>query len=139
MSIPIICETHRQCQDTLMYLLFHGGSDTLLRSLIQTGVNNILKEFPYDNIQAALRPYLSCPQASPHLLRAIFIVLLQRDGKMRSSLCEDTHVQGLPRLCPQKACRLYDMLDINIDDWIKNEKVSLPEFLELIKDSYLVA
>lgn len=122
-----------------MYLLFHGGSDALLRRLIQTSVNNILGEFPYANIQASLRPYLSCPHASPNLLRAIFMVLLERDGKMRASLCQDQAVQGLPRLCPQKACRLYDMLTVNIDDWIKNEKIGLPDFVELIKDSYLVA
>jgi hypothetical protein len=140
MSMPIICnEAHRQCQDTFMYLLFYGGSDTLLRSLIQTSVNNILSEFPGDNIRDALGPFLSCPQASPHLLRAIFIVLLEKDEKMRVSLCEESHVPGLNKLCVHKACRLYDTLTLNIDDWIKNEEMEILDFVETIKDSYLVS
>ena len=138
--MPKICnETHRQCQDTLMYLLFHGGSDTLLRTLIERSVNNILGEFPYDNVRDALRPFLSCPSASIALLRAIFVVLLHRDGAMRSDLCETQHIPQIPRLCPQKACRLYNMIAENIDEWVKDERIGTMDFVEVIKDSYLVA
>jgi hypothetical protein len=142
MSIPITChEKNQQCQDILMHLLYSGGSEALLKSLITQSIRNITEEHKdAHGVRDALAPY-RCPSGpcSLALLRAIFFVLLHQDSRMRTALCEKRFFPALPPLCPYKACRLYDQLGETVAEWAKNETVDLLQFSENLKDAYLVS
>ena len=143
MSMPRICqETHtRQCQDILMYLLYSGHSDSLLRSLIMQSIHNIAEDHTSsDGVRQALIPFIPSPTCAPALLRSIFFILLNQDSRMRESLCGRRILPYLPTLCPHKACLLYDHLKESVvTEWVKNENVHILEFVESLKEAYLVS
>ena len=145
MSIPRICqETHtRQCQDVLMHILYSGNCENLLRSLIMQSINNIAAEHPAsEGVRQALVPYIPTQERpmSTAMLRVVFFILLNQDSKMRDSLCTKRTLPYLPELCPHKACRLYDHLkDSVVAEWVKNESIHLLEFVECLKEIYLVS
>ena len=147
MSTPIICQTQdthtRQCQDILMHILYSGNSDVLLRSLIMQSINNIAAEHPSsEGVRQALIPFIPTQERpmSSAMLRSVFFILLNQDSAMRDSLCNKRIISYLPELCPHKACRLYDNLkDSVIMEWIKNEGVHLLEFVDNLKEAYLVS
>ena len=141
--MPIICqETHtRQCQDVLMHILYSGSCEVLLRSLIMQSIHNIAGEYPAsDGVRQALIPYIPSSESPPAMLRSIFFILLNQDSKMRDILCTQRTLSYLPPLCPHKACRLYDHLKESVVvEWVKNENVHLLEFVERLKEAYLVS
>jgi hypothetical protein len=145
MSMPMICQdTHtRQCQDVVMHLLYSGNCEVLLRSLILQSIQNIASEHQAsDGVRKALLPFVPTKDRvmSPAMLRAVFFVLLNQDSKMRESLCSKRVLAYLPELCPHKACRFYDCLkEMVVVEWIKNESVHLLEFVENLKEAYLVS
>lgn len=142
MSMPRICqETHtRQCQDILMHLLYSGHCEPLLRSLIMQSIHNIAEDHSAsDGVRQALIPFIPSATCAPALLRSIFFILLNQDSKMREALCAKRILPYLPALCPHKACRLYDHLKESVVvEWVKNENVYLLEFVESLKEAYLV-
>jgi hypothetical protein len=143
MSIPRICqETHtRQCQDVLMHLLYSGNCEALLRSLIMQSIHNIAADHPAsEGVRQALIPFIPSDSCPPAMLRSIFFILLNQDSKMRDSLCTQRTLPYLQTLCPHKACRLYDHLkETVVVEWVKNENVHLLEFVESLKEAYLVS
>jgi hypothetical protein len=145
MSIPRICQdTHtKQCQDVLMHILYSGNCEVLLHTLITQSINNIAAEYPASaGVRQALTPFIPTRERpmSPAMLRAVFFILLNQDSKMRESLCSKKALPYLPELCPHKACRFYDSLhDTVIVEWIKNEHIHLLEFVENLKEAYLVS
>jgi hypothetical protein len=145
MSIPSICqEAHtRQCQDVLMHILYSGNSEGLLKSLIVESINNIVAEHPAsDGVRQALVPFIPTSERPmpPALLRAVFFILLNQDSKMRDSLCTKRTLPYLPTLCPHKACRFYDSLkDSVVTEWVRNESIHLLDFVESLKETYLVS
>lgn len=142
MSIPITCQdAGRQCQDILMHLLYSGGSETLLRSLIAQSIRNITEEYgACQGVRDALGLYVLPKQASLALLRAVFFVLLNQDSRMRAALCDKRFLPSLPVLCPHKACGLYDQLhNTVVVEWVKNELIDLLQFEESLKEAYLVS
>ena len=145
MSIPRICqETHtKQCQDVLMHILYSGNCEVLTRSLIIQSINNIAAEHPAsEGVRQALVPFIPTQERpmSQAMLRAVFFILLNQDSKMRDSLCTNKVLPYLPTLCPHKACRLYDNLkDSVLMEWVKNEDVHILEFIENLKEAYLVS
>jgi len=59
---------------------------------------------------------------------------------MRTRLCQERVAGHLAAVCPHKACSLYDQLnDAVIPQWIKDERVTLLDLVENLKDAYLVA
>jgi hypothetical protein len=141
-SIPMTCqETGRQCQDILMHLLYSGGSEVLLRSLITQSIRNITDEFGGSKgVRDALAHYILPPACSLALLRAVFFILLNQDSRMRSNLCKQRYLPSLPTVCPHKACILYDQLhDVVIVEWVKRESIDLMQFEESLKEAYLVS
>ena len=140
--MPMICrDPHRQCQDILMHILYNGSSEPLLRSLIIKSMQNISEEFPTQGVRNALSHYI-IPKEGVSLasLRAIFFVLLNQDSRMRSEICTTRLVPYIPELCPYKACSLYDQVrEVVIMDWVKDETITVLQFVERLKDSYLVA
>ena len=143
MSIPRICqETHtRQCQDVLMHILYSGSCDALLHSLIMQSIGNIAAAYPASaGVKRALIPYAPSKECPPAMLRSIFFVLLNQDCRMREALCAQRILPYLPPLCPHKACRFYDCLKESVVvEWVKNENVHLLEFVESLKEAYLVS
>ena len=143
MSMPRICqETHtRQCQDVLMHLLYSGHCEQLLHSLIMQSIHNIAADHPAsEGVRQALIPFIPPPNCPPAMLRSIFFILLNQDSKMRDSLCTSRTLPYLPPLCPHKACRLYDHLkETVVVEWVKNENMHLLEFVESLKEAYLVS
>lgn len=138
----MICQdTHtRQCQDILMHLLYSGNCDVLLRSLVLQSLQNIALEHPSDGVRHALMPLAPTSATPQATLRAIFFVLLNQDSRMRGLLCSKRVLPYLPELCPHKACRFYDSLhETVVVEWIKNENVHVLEFVEALKESYLVS
>ena len=145
MSIPRICQdTHtRQCQDVLMHILYSGNCEVLLHTLIMQSINNIAADHPSsEGVRQALIPFIPTRERpmSPAMLRAVFFVLLNQDSKMRDSICSKRVLPYLPELCPHKACRFYDNLqETVIVEWVKNESVHLLDFVENLKEAYLVS
>lgn len=139
----MICQdTHtRQCQDILMHLLYSGNCEVLLRTLIMQSIHNIAAEHPSSGgVRQALLPFIPTQTTPPATLRAVFFILLNQDSKMRDSLCAKRMLHYLPELCPHKACRFYDSLNESVVvEWIKNENVHLLEFVESLKETYLVS
>ena len=143
MSMPMICQdTHtRQCQDILMHLLYSGNCEALLRSLIMQSIHNISAEHAISaGVRQALQSFVPTQATPPATLRAVFFILLNQDSKMRESLCAKRVLQYLPELCAHKACRFYDALNESVVvEWIKNENVHILEFVENLKEAYLVS
>ena len=141
--MPMICQdTHtRQCQDVLMHLLYSGNCAALLRSLIAQSVRNIAAEHPGSaGVRQALLPFVPSASMSHATLRAVFFVLLNRDSRMRDTLCAKRVAPYLPELCPHKACRFYDSLDETVvPGWVKDEGMHILEFVESLKEAYLVS
>jgi hypothetical protein len=119
-----------------MHILYSGNCESLLRSLITQSINNIAAEHPAsDGVRQALIPFIPTQERpmSPAILR-------NQDSKMRDSLCTKRFLPYLPQLCPHKACRLYDHLqDSVVADWVKNESIHLLEFVECLKEIYLIS
>ena len=143
--MPMICQdTHtRQCQDILMHLLYSGNCEMLLRSLILQSINNIAADHPgSEGVRNALLPFVptEANPMSPAMLRAVFFILLNQDSRLRESICSKRVLSYLPELCPHKACRFYDSLKESlVVEWVKNENIHLLEFVETLKDAYLVS
>ena len=126
-----------------MHILYSGNCEVLLRSLIVESINNIAAEHPAsDGVRQALVPYIPTQERpmSPAMLRAVFFILLNQDSKMRDMICTKRTLPYLPELCPHKACRLYDCLkDSVVAEWVKNENIHLLEFVDSLKEAYLVS
>ena len=140
--MPITCQNAgRQCQDILMHLLYSGGSEMLLKSLILQSLRNITEEFGGSKgVRDALALYVLPKHSSLALLRSVFFILLNQDSRMRNALCSKRFVPSLPMVCPHKACRLYDQLnDSVVVAWVKDESVDLLQFEESLKEAYLVS
>lgn len=127
-------------QDCLMHLLYCGSSEPLLRALIAESMRNIAASYPTDGVRRALVQLVPGAGASLASLRALFFLLLNQDCRMRARVCEDRLAGYLPALCPYKACRFFDQLREGVvPGWIKDERVSLLELVERLKDAYLVS
>jgi hypothetical protein len=128
------------CNDCLMYLLYSGGSEQLLRGLIMESMQSVSAEFPTEGVREALRALVPRHGVSLAGLRVLFFLLLNQDSRMRSRLCKDRLMGYLPVLCPYKACSFYESLkETVVPLWIKDERVSLLDFEERLKEAYLVA
>jgi hypothetical protein len=138
---PRPCQDIMQCQDILMHLLYSGGSEQLLRSLITQSVRNITEEYgAAKGVRDTLAHYIPPKQSSLAFLRAMFFVLLDQDSTMRSDLCSKRLLSSLPVVCPHKTCRFFDLLhDSVVVEWVKNESIDLLQFEESLKEAYLVA
>ena len=138
--MPRICQPQSSENDIVMHLLFNGGSIALLRALISESVRNISETFPTEGVRSALRDISPGPDASLACLRARFFLLLNMDHLMRSRLCQERVAGHLAPVCPHKACNLYDQLhETVVPLWIKDERIELQDFVERLKDAYLVA
>ena len=139
-SMPRICQPQTTELDVLMHLIYNGSSAPLLRALISESTRNISEDFPTEGVRAALRDFAPPPEASLACLRARFFLLLNQDHRMRSRLCQERVAGHLAPVCPHKACSLYDQLHVSVvPQWIKDERVSVLDFTEQLKDAYLVA
>jgi len=143
MSMPSTCAPGQllsHCNDCLMYLLYSGGSEQLLRGLIAESMRSVAEEHPTDGVRRALAALAPGRDASLTSLRALFFLLLIQDSRLRMRLCKDKLLGYLPVLCPHKACSLYaELRDAVVPMWIKDERVSLLEFVERLREAYLVA
>ena len=123
-----------------MHLIYSGGADPLLRTLIAESMQNIAEDFPTAGVSSALA--LLAPAADTPLagLRVRFFLLLNQDQRMRSRLCHGRVAVYLNPVCAYKACNLYEQLrETVVPAWIKNENVTLLDLAESLKDAYLVA
>ena len=141
MSIPRICQTPPgQYQDILMHLIYSGGAEPLLRSLIAECMRNIADDFPTPGVRAALASLAPTSETPIAALRVLFFLLLNQDHRMRIRLCHGKIAPYLNPVCAYKACNLYEQLrESVVPAWIKNETVTLLDLAENLKDAYLVA
>jgi len=139
--MPRICQTPPgQYQDILMYIIYSGGAEPLLRSLIAESMRNIADDFPTPGVKAALASFAPTHETPLAALRVRFFLLLNQDHRMRVRLCNGKVAQYLAPLCTYKACNLYEQLrDTILPAWIKNETITLLDLAENLKDAYLVA
>ena len=138
--MPRICQPQSPESDILMHLLYNGGSVPLLRALISESSRNISEDFPTEGVRSALKELSPPPDASISCLRARFFLLLNQDHRMRSRLCQERVAGHVSPVCAHKACSLYDQLNETVvPQWIKDERISLLDFVEQLKDAYLVA
>jgi hypothetical protein len=123
-----------------MHLLYNGGAVPLLRALISESSRNISETFPTEGVMNALKDIQPGPDASLSCLRARFFLLLNQDHLMRARLCQERVAGHVAPVCPHKACGLYDQLNETVVPlWIKDERIGLHDFVERLKDAYLVA
>jgi hypothetical protein len=138
--MPRICQPQGSDTDVLMHLLYNGGAVPLLRALISESMQNIAEDFPTEGVREALRQLSPPPDASLACLRARFFLLLNQDHRMRTRLCQERVAGHLAPVCAHKACNLYDQLsDTVVTQWIKDERITLLDFIDRLKDAYLVA
>ena len=123
-----------------MHLIYSGGAEPLLRSLIAESVRNIADDFPTPGVRAALTSLAPTGETPLADLRVRFFLLLNQDHRMRVRLCHGKVAPYLNSVCAYKACNLYEQLrESVVPAWIKNETVTLLDLAENFKDSYLVA
>ena len=141
MSMPRICQTPPgQYQDILMHIIYSGGAEPLLRSLIAESTRNISEDFPTSGVRAALASLAPAADTPLAGLRVRFFLLLNQDFRMRVRLCHGKVAVYLKPVCAYKACRLYEQLrESVVPAWIKNETITLLDLDENLKDIYLVA
>jgi hypothetical protein len=139
--MPSICQNPpRQCQDSLMFLLFSFASEKLLRQLVCESMNNVLEDFHTPGVRAALEAFAPKRETSLAHLKLYFCMLLNVDERMRRRLCSSQIDWSLQRVCPNKACVFYDQLrETLMPAWLKDETVSLLDMNERLKDAYLVS
>ena len=128
-------------KDPIMFLLYSGHCTGLLCILIEECKQNIANLYSSDGVKSVLDYFVVQPDnISFSMLRAIFFLLLSKDAIMRKKLCETRINWFLPILCPYKACRFYQEMDtVVINKWIKDERVTIVDLDESIRDAYLVA
>ena len=139
--MPRICQTPPgQYQDILMHIIYCGGAEPLLRSLIAESMCNIGDNFPTPGVRAALASLAPTAETPIAVLRALFFLLLNQDYRMRVRLCQGKIAPYLNPVCAYKACNLYEQLrESVVPAWIKNETVTVLDLAENLKDAYLVA
>ena len=139
--MPRICQTPPgQYQDILMHIIYSGGAEPLLRSLIAESLRNIADDFPTPGVRAALATLAPTADTPLAALRVRFFLLLNQDHRMRVRLCHGKISPHLPPVCAYKACILYEQLKESVvPAWIKNETITLLDLAENLKDAYLVA
>ena len=123
-----------------MHLIYSGGAEPLLRSLIVESIRNIADDFPTSGVRAALTSLAPTGDTSLAGLRVRFFLMLNQDHRMRVRLCHGKVAPYLNPVCAYKACNLYEQLrECVVPAWIKNETVTLLDLAENFKDAYLVA
>lgn len=139
--MPRICQTPPgQYQDILMHIIYSGGAEPLLRSLIADSMCNIADNFPTPGVRAALASLAPTAETPIAVLRVLFFLLLNQDYRMRTRLCQGKIAPYLNPVCAYKACNLYEQLrESVVPAWIKNETVTVLDLAENLKDAYLVA
>ena len=139
--MPRICQTPPgQYQDILMHIVYSGGAEPLLRSLIAESIRNIGEDFPTPGVRAALASLAPAADTPLDGLRVRFFLLLNQDYRMRVRLCHGKVAVYLKPVCAHKACSMYELLrETVVPAWIKNETITLQDLDENLKDAYLVA
>lgn len=123
-----------------MHVIYSGGAEPLLRSLIAESMRNIADDFPTAGVRAALASLAPTAETPIAALRVLFFLLLNQDHRMRSRLCYGKIAPYLNPVCAYKACNLYEQIrETVVPAWIKNETVTLLDLAENLKDAYLVA
>ena len=138
--MPMICAPHR---DWLFYILYYGDVK-LLSQLIRQCQGNILRRHHHDSaLGSLLERYSPDPQKDPLLvLRAKFFVLLHEDEETRKELAEKAATSfGCFGAVPKpKASNFYHSLHHDvIPKWVSDEDVQLHDFIESLREAYLVA
>ena len=126
--------------DWLMYILYNSDAQ-FLRQIIQAAMVNIENQYHTEGVTEALRSYAVKGNDSLHTLRGKVLVLLEQDEVTRRRLCEfkSKLVRDWQPLCPAKATRFYAQLHSElIPNWVKDEEVTLSEFIDSARAAYLV-
>ena len=127
-------------QDILMFLHYSGAAAPLLRALIAESMRNVAEDFPTEGVRKALLGLAPPPDASLVCLRVRFFLLLNQDYRMRVRLCRERAAGHLPTVDPYKACALYEQMNETlVPSWIRDERITILDFAEQLKDAYLAA
>jgi hypothetical protein len=123
-----------------MYILYNSDAQ-FLEQIIRAAIINIREQHPAEGVRDALRSYEVHGNNSLHTLRGKALVLLEQDGVTRVRLCEfkSEVVRDWQPLCPAKATRFYALLHSElIPNWVKDEEVTLLEFIDSARATYLI-
>jgi hypothetical protein len=124
-----------------MYILYNGDAQ-FLGQIIRAAAVNIGNQYRTEGVTEALRTYAPSQSDSLHTLRGKVLVLLDQDEVTRRRLCEfksDVVRDWLP-MCPVKATRFYAQLHSDvIPNWVKDEEVTLSDFIDQTRATYLVS
>jgi hypothetical protein len=126
--------------DWLMYILYNSDAQ-FLGQIIQAAMVNIENQYHTEGVTEALRSSAVKGGDSLHTLRGKVLVLLEQDEVTRRRLCEfkSELVRDWQPVCPAKATRFYAQLHSElIPNWVKDEEVTLSEFIDSARATYLV-
>lgn len=133
MSTPITC------RNDVLFCVLYGANTESVVGMIEESVLNIAEEYPSGGVKEALQLLRPAEGDSLNNLRVKFFLLLNEDERMRGRLCRVQHHQ-MTSLCERKAERFYDSLcDDLIPVWIKDETVTLEDFVDRLRAAYLVS
>ena len=124
-----------------MYILY-TSDPPFLRQIIEAAMHNIANHFQNQGVSDALQSYTPSDSDCIHTLRAKVMVLLDQDEVTRRRLCEfkSDLVRDWKPMCPNKANRFYEELHTElIPSWVKDEGVTLSDFIDGVRATYLAS
>ena len=136
MSIPITCKN-----DMLFHVLY-GGDAAHIRALIDKSIIDIAREYPTDGVRTALHRIRHSERDSIDKLRICFFMLLSENEAIRKRLSNPRpqRITCVEPVCEHKARLFYDELcDRLLPEFIQNETITLSDFVEQIRDTYITS
>ena len=124
-----------------MYILYSCDSE-FMSQVIRTACRSIEEEHGDPGVSRAARAFLPSPDDCLHTLRAKLLVLLDRDEPTRRRLCAFTSpvVRNYRPVPADKASAFYvELHERLIPDWVKDETVTLGNFVDSVRMAYLIA
>ena len=124
-----------------MYALYCSDPDYLTR-LILSAIAGVDGAHGTEGVRQALEVYRPADTDCLHTLRAKFLVLLDQDEatRVRLTTYRPPGVRDLVPLCPAKANRFYaDLHKDLLPGWVRDETVSLSDFVDRARMTYLIS
>ena len=128
--------------DWLLHILY-GSDAVILQRIIFKAAQSIELTHRCAHVTAALLPLLPQPGDSMLILQAKVLIMLDQDESLRAALCAAGPSDIFPTrrpVCPKKATGFFQGLhDLLLPRWIKDEAVTLADFIDEAWMLYLIA
>lgn len=110
-----------------------------MQQLIEESVINISREYSSDGVKDIIVQMRPKAEDTVDMLRAKFFLLIHQDEKMRKRLDMQQGKSSIVKeVDTHKACRFYDDLgSIVIPNYMQNQTISLQDFVQELRETYL--